>query len=144
MNYSVPHHSITMATPKKAKASNSTVGSYLLVAVKVLLVIVIILLLPKLVTGATNPGGKRNKKLLQQVEVMRFDCERTTCKEFLPEESSMCVSRCISTACHDQVYGENPLEDGEINVPRAREFQTCVKEELRAQLRAERARARNA
>jgi len=128
-----------MTSPKKATAPPATVSSYLLVTVKVLLVVVIILLLPKLVTGAPKPRGKRNKKLVKQFEAIRFDCERTTCKEFLPEESSMCVSNCISRDCHEQVYGKNLLEDGEIDVVRARDFQGCVKDELRAQ-RAQEAR----
>lgn len=136
---SIKNQFYAMTKPKKATAPPSTLSSYLLTAVKVLLVVVIILLLPKLVTGAPKPGGRRNKKLMQQFESMRFDCEHSTCKEFLPEESSMCVSRCISAACHEEIYGENPLEDGEINVPRAREFEKCVKEQLRAE-RAQQAR----
>ena len=123
-----------MTKPSK-KAAAPTASSYLLVAVKILLVVVIILLLPKLVTGASTPGGKRNKKLLQQYEAMRLECARGECKEFLPEESSMCVSNCISTACHQDIYGKNLLEDGEIDVVRGRAFQRCVKDELRTQRR---------
>lgn len=109
----------------------------MLMAVKILLVVVIILLLPKLVTGASTPGGKRNKRLLREIEALRFDCERTTCKEFLPEESSMCVTECISKDCHAEVYGKNPLEPGEIHVISARDFEKCVKDQLRAQRNAE-------
>lgn len=131
-----------MTKPKKPSPQPSSTFSYMLVAVKVLLVVVIILLLPKLVTGKAKPGGRRNKKFVQQLEGMRFDCERSAdCKEILPEESSMCVTKCISVACHEQVYGKKPLEDGEIDVKRARDFEKCVKDELKAQ-RAEEARAK--
>lgn len=105
----------------------------MLTAIKILLVVVIILLLPKLVTGASTPGGKRNKKLMRQMEALRFDCERTTCKEFLPEESAMCVSLCMSENCHEEIYGKNPLELGEIHMVRSRDFERCVKNQLRAQ-----------
>jgi hypothetical protein len=109
----------------------------MLTAVKILLVVVIILLLPKLVTGQSTPAGKRNKKLTRHIEALRFECERTTCREYLPEESSMCVTQCVSQQCHDQVYDQNPLELGEIHVIRARDFEKCVKDELRAQRNAQ-------
>ena len=131
-----------MTKPKKATAPPSTLSSYLLVAVKILLAVIIILLLPKLVTGAAKPGGKRNKKLIQQFEAKRFDCERMTCKEFLPEESFMCVSNCISPLCHSQIYEKSPLEDGEIDVRRSREFEKCVKDEIRIQRAKERSARR--
>lgn len=130
-----------MVTPstKKSTSSPPTSYSYLLLAVKILLVVVIILLLPKLVTGANNKPGKRNKKLVRELDSLRFDCERTTCKEYLPEENSMCVSHCVSKLCHEEVYGANPLEDGEVDISRARDFQKCVKDELRAQRARDRA-----
>lgn len=134
-----------MTKPKKATAPPSTFSSYLLVLVKVLLVVVIILLLPKLVTGSVsnNPGGKRNKRLAQQFEAMRFECERSTCKEFLPEESSMCVSSCISSTCHELIYQKNPLEDGEIDLQLARDFEKCVKDVIRTQRSKERSAKRS-
>lgn len=133
-----------MTKPKKAAPPPSTASSYLLLAVKVLLVVVIILLLPKLVTGAkSRGGGKRNKKFVKQFEAIKYDCEQSaSCKKLLPEESSMCVSQCVSESCHEQVYGTNSLEDGEIDILRAREFQKCVKDEIRAQNAKDRASSR--
>jgi hypothetical protein len=128
-----------MVNPKKPVApASATTSSYLLTAVKILLVVIIILLLPKLVTGQSTPAGKRNKKLTRQVEALRFDCERSTeCKELLPEENTMCVTKCLSQQCHEQVYGQNPLEPGEIHVIHSRDFDRCVKNELRAQRNAQ-------
>eukprot|EP00250_Pteridium_aquilinum_P003943 c14205_g1_i1 orf=227-580(-) len=40
-----------------------------------------------------------------------------------------CVLRCISAACYDRIYGEDPLEEGEIDFKRGREFQYCVRRE---------------
>lgn len=125
-----------MVSPKKAVAAPPhTSSSYLLLAVKILLVIVIILLLPKLVTGASN---RTNKRLVRKLEELRLDCSLTSCGELLPEESIMCVSRCISPTCHDQIYAPIPLEDGEIDVLRAKEFEHCFREELRLERRRER------
>ena len=82
------------------------------------------------------------------------------CALLIPEESLNCVNECISATCYQQVYHsttqilENPhpeddvsrsttstmieqqqqrepLEDGEIDVVRAKEFDQCVMNELR-------------
>jgi hypothetical protein len=135
--------------PKKSAAASPpfTSNSYLLLAVKILLAIIIILLLPKLVTGASNDnnnnrsagGRKKNKLLLQKLQEVTLDCSLTTaCNEFVPEEGIMCVSRCISQACHDRIYAPNPLEDGEMDVSRAKEFESCFREEVRLKRRRER------
>jgi Domain of unknown function (DUF4787) len=125
-----------MVSPKKATTPPTTSSSsYLLLAVKILLVIVIILLLPKLVTGATN---RSNKRIVRKLEEMRLDCSHNACGELLPEESTMCVSHCISPTCHHRIYAPIPLEDGEIDVSRARQFEHCFREELRLERRRER------
>jgi Domain of unknown function (DUF4787) len=48
------------------------------------------------------------------------------CGDLIPEESHACVSRCMSLFCYEQVYGSNPLEDGEVDVERGRAFEACV------------------
>jgi hypothetical protein len=49
----------------------------------------------------------------------------------VPEEAYNCVNRCISSNCYGEVYAENPLEDGEIDSIRNREFTSCVRQEVR-------------
>jgi hypothetical protein len=131
-----------MVSPKKSAASPPSCNSYLLLAVKILLVVIIILLLPKLVTGASyrSGGSRTNKRLLGKLQEVKLDCSTrlTACSEVLPEESTMCVSHCISPACHDRIYAPNPLEDGEMDVLRAKEFETCVKEEIRLERKRDR------
>lgn len=66
-------------------------------------------------------------------------CEYYTCIQFLPEEAMNCVQLCISPMCYQEVYGDDPLEDGEIDVDRAKAFEICVKEELREVRKRQRA-----
>ncbi len=42
-----------------------------------------------------------------------------------------CVLKCVSTRCYDNVYGGDPLEEGEIDVARGRTFRSCARTELR-------------
>ena len=54
----------------------------------------------------------------------------------------MCVSRCRSPACHEEIYGDEngpgELEPGEIDDFRADKFERCVKDEIRRERAAER------
>mmetsp|Transcript_19183 Transcript_19183/g.35040 ORF Transcript_19183/g.35040 Transcript_19183/m.35040 type:complete len:99 (-) Transcript_19183:44-340(-) len=43
------------------------------------------------------------------------------------DESDNCVNRCISKQCYEKVFNNNPLEDGEIDKTRSRDFLDCVK-----------------
>jgi len=113
---------------KKAKtqsASSLSNSSYLLLAVKILLVLLILFLLPKLVDGRNS----RRKRTEQDVRNSRKLCEKEACRHLVPEESLNCVFECMSSSCYEQIYASNPLEDGEIDVSRARDFNSCVKDE---------------
>ena len=37
----------------------------------------------------------------------------------------------MSNACYDNVYGADPLEDGEVDVVRGRTFRSCARNEVR-------------
>ena len=41
------------------------------------------------------------------------------------------VLRCASASCYANVYGEDALEEGEVDVERGREYRKCAREELR-------------
>ena len=102
------------------------------------------------------------KRFHYKLRSLRDDCQNNLnkpCALLIPEESLNCVNQCISPACYDQVYtlhsttvmesNENrdrtattasaivvsrePLENGEIDVARANEFDQCVRNELRQQ-----------
>ena len=48
-----------------------------------------------------------------------------------PDENDNCVNKCTSRACYAEVYASNPLEPGEIDMPRLRDFQRCARNEAR-------------
>jgi hypothetical protein len=123
-----------MATPKLTQPSTP---SYLLLAVKILLGLIILFLLPKLVSGGRN-SRTRTKRMDTELRSTRVLCEKDICSAFIPEESMNCVFLCVSPSCYENIYAISPLEDGEIDIPRAREFEQCVKDELKAMRKRER------
>ena len=131
-----PQHVTKMATVRapQIRVQKKTSNRFLLLLVKILLVLVILLLLPKLVK-ARSKLNYRNKKQRRHAEVVlndaRMSCEMNACVHFIPEEAMNCVQLCLSPACYQKVYGDEPLEDGEIDVDRAKTFEVCVKEEMR-------------
>ena len=59
----------------------------------------------------------------------KTQCEDTTCIHLLPEEAYNCVNNCTSPSCYDAIYAQSPLEDGEVDYERNRQFTTCVRKE---------------
>ena len=49
---------------------------------------------------------------------------------FVPEEAMNCIHECRSPECYDILYGKDPLEPGQIDTDRAKEFDTCNRSEL--------------
>lgn len=50
--------------------------------------------------------------------------------------------RCVSPECHEQVYGNDPVEEGEVREPRKRFYDSCVRSEVRRKLQADWSAAR--
>ena len=112
----------------KQSSIGTTEYSYVVLAVKILLVLLILLLLPQLVESRNSPGMKRKKRIQQKQMLERRRCERTVCKGQLVEENMNCLNECLSKDCFDAVYAANPLEDGEIDFQRGRDFDTCYRD----------------
>lgn len=36
------------------------------------------------------------------------------------------MMRCVSPACYDSFYGDDPLEEGEIDVERGKSYKKCI------------------
>ena len=53
------------------------------------------------------------------------------CSALHPDENDNCVNRCTSQACYVEVYAASPLEPGELDMPRWRAFERCVRKEAR-------------
>ena len=119
---------------RPAAVAQSQSSYYLLLAVKIFLVLIILFMLPRFVTGSSRQRRKRSELKLRS---MRWDCQNRSeqysddCSVMIPEESLNCVNQCISPVCYTEVYGELPLEDGQVDIPRAKAFEACVQEELR-------------
>ena len=110
--------------PKKPAPVSSS-SDWLILIAKIGLVLLILFLLPKLVTG------KSSRRLKKEIHSVRSHCQQVTCAIWLPEEAKNCVNFCTSPACYAQVFGANPLEDGEIDIPRSQDYEDCLKEEFR-------------
>ena len=124
------------AAPRIIRVQQATSNRFILLLVKILLVLVILLLLPRLVKARSKLNHKKMKQRRKnRVDVVLADtrevCEYYTCIQFLAEEAMNCVQLCISPACYQEIYGDNPLEDGEIDIDRAKTFEICVKNEMR-------------
>ena len=48
-----------------------------------------------------------------------------------PSALENCALRCASAACYERTYASDPLEEGELDVERGREYRTCARDELR-------------
>ena len=132
-----------MVQPKKpasvhtvVKTAGSSTNKFVLMAVKILFVLVILFLLPKFVEAKRRkPAPKRT---VIHARTMKSTCETTVCGAYPLEEGLNCVSACLSPACFQQVYGVEPLEDGELDFARAQQFDECFLSELKQALQRQR------
>lgn len=44
-----------------------------------------------------------------------------------------CAMKCLSPDCYQSVYGNDPLEEGELDLKRGREFRFCVRKSEKAE-----------
>jgi hypothetical protein len=92
---------------------------------KWILIITILLSVHILNVQSAKKNGDRVWKNKRQA------CERLNCNQYLPDESMNCVNNCTSPACFQEIYASNPLEDGEIDDRRSRDFTSCLRRESR-------------
>lgn len=71
------------------------------------------------------------------------------CAGLQNEAKMMCAYRCISPACQEEVYGNDEIEEGEVDTERGRQFTACFRKQHKkendarlAEQRAERAAAK--
>lgn len=69
----------------------------------------------------------------RQLESLRIGCESSISSFSLPEESINAINHCVSATCFNDVYGNTPLEDGEVDPVRNRLFTICTRKEIRAE-----------
>lgn len=95
------------------------------------------LLLILFLIGVHGNQKKESKKYRDR----RKYCETVTCVA-VGDDDPNCELKCISEACWDEWFGQNPLEPGEFDTPRNQKFITCAKKEMVAIEKAEKAARR--
>lgn len=76
--------------------------------------------------------NSRNASKLDYIwKDVKSKCELQTCGQMIPAEAYNCVNECLSPKCYAEVYKDNPLEDGEVDLARDRSFVTCLRNELK-------------
>ena len=93
------------------------------------------LLRPPPTDQAKKNNHRRNQSLDREVKAKRAECEEELRDDPAGAVSAIdmdnCVLRCVSPTCYDNVYGSDPLEEGEVDVARGRTFRSCARGELR-------------
>ena len=74
---------------------------------------------------------KKRRKKCASGAASDEDAVGENCAKLHPDENDNCVNRCTSPACYAEVYAANPLEPGEIDMPRWRAFERCARKEAR-------------
>lgn len=89
------------------------------------LIALVLCLLPCLsaAAAATNQYNRIDKLWKDK----KKSCESVSCAGFVPDEAMNCVNNCTSAECYTAVYAASPLEDGEIDSKRSREFIQCLR-----------------
>jgi hypothetical protein len=93
------------------------------------------LLRPPPTHQAKKNNNRRNQSLDREVKAKRAECEEEMRDDPSCAASAIdmdnCVLRCVSPSCYANVYGSDPLEEGEVDVARGRTFRSCARGELR-------------
>ena len=75
----------------------------------------------------------KNQNRDRAFRARRRECETQKCAGMQPGTNMNCVNACISQSCFDEIYAEEPLEDGEVDSKRSRLFQSCARKSLVAE-----------
>ena len=75
----------------------------------------------------------KNQNRDRAFRARRRECETQKCAGMQPGTHMTCVTACISQSCFDEIYAEEPLEDGEVDSKRSRLFQSCARKSLVAE-----------
>ncbi len=95
------------------------------------LVLKILFLFAVFATVLSRRPTKHNGGHISQVDKIwrnkKSDCLSTTCSRIAFHEGYNCVNECVSSKCYNSIYASSPLEDGEIDAMRERDFVRCVR-----------------
>jgi hypothetical protein len=97
-----------------------------------ILFVVLLLFILTSITTSKRQTRHNNNNISQIDKIWRnkkSECQSSTCSRFPFHEGYNCVNECVSSKCYQSVYAKSPLEDGEIDVFRDRQFAHCVRSE---------------
>lgn len=103
-----------------------------------ILLILLIDILPAIIAGPAVYQWKhytyRKKRDDKKYRNARQRCEMSLeCQNLYGVENTKCVRMCISETCYNELYGDDPLEEGEIDV-RLNSFKGCLSQVTMADL----------
>lgn len=104
-------------------------------------VVVVLLLLSDVLPVVTAKRQKPRRKRTnskQEMQARRMTCEMECLTQWVPEEAMNCIHTCRSPACFAQLYGEDPLEPGQVDTERAEVFDRCNMNEILEEKKKER------
>ena len=67
----------------------------------------------------------KRRRFVHELRRLETDCHMKQCPGLFDDELN-CIYGCVSPDCYEQVYAADPLEPGEEDVRRGREFVDCV------------------
>ena len=62
---------------------------------------------------------------------LKKKCYNLHCSNMNKRLAINCINRCVSANCFDKIYGNAPLEYGEIDVDRDHNFRLCVSKQYK-------------
>lgn len=97
------------------------------------LLMLFLVLLPPLCRGKYDRQVVSDKDMARKKEACYADIDnwlwgRACRSSWIAKEN--CALRCVSPACYNTIYGQDALEEGELDFKRGREFRTCLRREL--------------
>ena len=100
---------------------------------KLVLIIFLIVILTQTSASMDLKFKKYNYRYATLVEnklkTMKKKCETNTyCSELDSNDRQNCILKCLSLPCYEELYKENPLEEGEFDI-RYTSFKGCFSEQ---------------
>eukprot|EP00192_Tetraselmis_astigmatica_P017076 CAMPEP_0117647832 /NCGR_PEP_ID=MMETSP0804-20121206/58_1 /TAXON_ID=1074897 /ORGANISM="Tetraselmis astigmatica, Strain CCMP880" /LENGTH=142 /DNA_ID=CAMNT_0005453347 /DNA_START=131 /DNA_END=559 /DNA_ORIENTATION=- len=89
-------------------------------------------------------GGTANSLLDRDLKVKRHECEAQVDQSLPSHERENLILACVSEVCFEKLYGNDHLEEGEIDSVRGRHYRSCCREVLRDERNAAKAADREA
>lgn len=82
-------------------------------------------------TADCKPNRGTSNALLKEYTDHENHCVLEQCFHLDYDYRAPCVKACMSPICNRDVYGNEPLEPGEVDQERSRRFRTCFHKERR-------------